>query len=77
MKSRACIYDNPDTMAREAWRDGKLLGHTTSALLLTKGFRGGSWWPFYFNIGDWEPGQIIGDATARELVESLRADRDG
>lgn len=61
---KTCIYDNPDTMAREAWQDGKFIGHTMAALLMSKGFRGHRDWPFYFNVGPWKSGQVIGDRAA-------------
>lgn len=62
--TKVCIYDNPATFAREAWMNGKLRGHTQATVLLSKGFNGGSWWPFYFNCGPWTPGRVIGDKEA-------------
>jgi hypothetical protein len=63
------IYDNPATMAREAWQDGKLIGHTTACLLLSRDFRGHRNWPFYFSVGPWSPGQLIGDRAAVTVTE--------
>lgn len=65
-----CTYDNPKTMARECWRDGKLVCKYNATLLLRKLLP----WetqpvpPRYFffgaNIGDWKTGQLVGDASA-------------
>lgn len=61
---KVCVYDNPATMAREAWKDGRLVGHTQAVLLCSKGFRGNRYWPFIFNVGPWKPGQVCGDKSA-------------
>lgn len=60
-----CTYDNPATMARECWRDGKLICHYSYELFFIEPF------PvspelFFFgaNIGKWKTGQIVGDKTA-------------
>ncbi len=60
-----CTYDNPSTMSRECWQDGKVLCSYKAELFFMKTF------PvpaelFFFgaNIGDWEAGQIIGDKEA-------------
>ena len=61
-----CTYDNPATMCRECWQDGKLLFSYSVALMMQKGC-----WPppprhFFFgaNIGDWKLGQMVGDGAA-------------
>lgn len=59
-----CVFDNPATMAREAWQEGVLVGHTQAALLESATFRGHRDWPFIFNVGRWEPGRVHGDAAA-------------
>jgi len=59
-------YDNPATMYRECWQDGKLLCSYSVALMNLKG----QWPPpprsFFFgaNIGDWKTGQMVGDSAA-------------
>ena len=60
-----CTYDNPATMARECWRDGKLLCKYNAELFFLPVF------PvppvkFFFgaNIGKWVTGQMVGDAGA-------------
>lgn len=67
-----CIYDNPCTMRRECWQDGKLLVSYDFALFYMDPF------PipperFFFgaNIGPWHEGQLIGDAAALEGREKL------
>ena len=61
-----CTYDNPATMCRECWQDGKLLCSYSSMLMMSKE----SWPPpphkFFFgaNIGDWKTGQMVGDRSA-------------
>lgn len=58
------VYDNPATMAREAWQDGKRLCHVTAAQLMTKDFRGHPRMFFGLNVGQWETGRVIGDRDA-------------
>jgi hypothetical protein len=65
-----CTYDNPNTMARECWQDGKLLCRY-SASLLERALNPGETQPipgerlfFGANIGEWSPGQMVGDAAA-------------
>lgn len=60
-----CTYDNPATMARECWQDGKLLCHYQAQLYFLPV------WPvpaeLYFfgaNIGPWKTGQLVGDRGA-------------
>jgi hypothetical protein len=60
-----CTYDNPNTMMRECWCNGKLEVAYAAELYFLKE------WPIpphlYFmgaNIGDWKTGQIVGDKRA-------------
>jgi len=64
-----CTYDNPATMARECWQDGKLLCSYSAKLFLLRPLPGDHPIPsgfFFFgaNIGPWETGQLWGDAAA-------------
>lgn len=61
-----CTYDNPATMRRECWQDGRLIHAYDSALYALMV------WPvparaYFFgaNIGDWKAGQMVGDPSAR------------
>lgn len=56
-------YDNPDTMQREAWQDGKVIASVSAALLCTKGFKGDAMF-FGLNVGPWSTGQLVGDRAA-------------
>lgn len=63
--TKVCTYDNPATMARECWQDGKLVVSYSAELFFLKK------WPvpreLYFfgaSIGDWKTGQLVGDADA-------------
>jgi hypothetical protein len=61
----AAVYDNPATMCREAWHDGRMLAHISATLMYTKGFNGYPTLPFYLNVGrDFVPGRILGDRSA-------------
>jgi hypothetical protein len=62
-----CTFDNPATMRRECWQDGRLLCSYAFELYVLKE------WPvpgrLYFfgaNIGDWKTGQLVGDSAAME-----------
>ena len=60
-----CVYDNPSTMAREAWQDGRLIAKISAKLMCAKGFDGFSGMPFMLNCGrEFESGKIRGDANA-------------
>ena len=68
-----CTYDNPNTMRRECWRDGALVCFYCAQLLLRR-LLPGERQPipaehFFFgaNVGDWNPGQVVGDAVAMPL----------
>ena len=59
-----CTYDNPATMARECWADGRLLCHYSATLLETKSTIPREHLFFGANIGPWKAGQMVGDAAA-------------
>lgn len=61
--TKTCVYDNPATMAREYYEDGKLLCAYTANLLLAKEMQqiGAT---DVLGAGDWKPGQKIGDPAA-------------
>jgi len=67
-RHRTCVFDNPASMARECWQDGKLLAFITSALMATKGFNGGKNIFFGLNVGPWKTGQLLGDADAMKEI---------
>jgi len=67
-RHRTCVFDNPASMARECWQDGKLLAFITSALMATKGFNGGKDIFFGLNVGPWKTGQLLGDADAMKEI---------
>ena len=59
-RSKTCVYDNPRTMARECYRDGKLIAfyHYTN-LPISDGLL-----YFGYTVGDWNIDNIIGDRNA-------------
>lgn len=65
-----CTYDNPATMARECWQDGQLVCKYDASMLFRKlppwGTQPVPPDRFFFgaNIGDWNIGQLVGDASA-------------
>lgn len=70
-----CTYDNPNTMARECWQDGRLVCKYDATLLLRK-LLPAERQPvpskhlfFGANIGDWKTGQLVGDASAMPNAE--------
>lgn len=65
-----CVFDNPATMARECWQNGRLLCSYYSGLFLRKRAPGETQ-PippelFFFgaNVGPWTSGRLIGDPNA-------------
>lgn len=62
-----CVYDNPATMSRELYLDGKLVEAYSAELLVSKEPHIGD----VLGAGNWNPGQLIGDVRA--LGDSLRA----
>lgn len=66
-----CVYDNPATMQRECWQDGRLQASYSHELFsLPK-------WPVPANqthmgvnhLGDWKTGQMTGDPAAMKPPE--------
>jgi hypothetical protein len=76
------VFDNPDTMSRECWQDGKLLCSYSANLLL----RRLSKWEtqpvpgeklfFGANIGDWITGQLVGDPCAMLELQMVAAQQE-
>lgn len=71
---KTCTYDNPATMQRECWQDGRLIAAYSMALLLSNPRFGltqpipGRYFFFGANVGDWEPVRLIGHACAMQSV---------
>lgn len=59
-----CTYDNPATMSRECWQDGKLLCSYKAELFLLDVEIPAHLFFFGANIGDWKVGQLVGDKEA-------------
>jgi hypothetical protein len=61
-----CTYDNPATMHRECWQDGRLLYSYSADLLESKEMERMPAELFFFgaNIGRWKTGQLWGDVAA-------------
>lgn len=55
-----CVYDNPFTMARENWQNGRVLVSVSSTLIDQKGS----------NRYPWEDGHVDGDVRAMKPVGS-------
>lgn len=70
-----CALDNPNTMRREAWQDGKLVASIDAMLLENRGFSGHPDLPFQLNYkspsgGIWLAGQYYGNLNA--IAEGYR-----
>jgi len=61
---KICTYDNPATMSRECWQDGKLLCAYKMQLFFAKGDIPSRLFFFGANIGPWVAGQMTGDGRA-------------
>lgn len=61
-----CTYDNPSTMARECWQNGKLICHYALDLLppFAKNPPPAEHFFFGANIGPWKTGQMVGSVEA-------------
>lgn len=60
-----CTFDNPATMHREAYADGKLVASISAAQMLTKGFNGHRNMFFGLNVGrEFIEGNVVGDESA-------------
>lgn len=66
-----CTYDNPATMARECWQNGKIICHYKATLLqpYAKEPIPAEYFFFGANIGPWKEGQIVGNNAAIGKVE--------
>lgn len=63
-----CTYDNPATMARECWQDGKLICHYKAELFFIEPFPVPARFLFFgANIGEWKTGQLVGDKEAMSV----------
>ena len=65
-KVKTCTYDNPETMARECWKDGRLICHYGAELFLQHEVQKIPPDKLFFgaNIGPFKLGQMIGDPEA-------------
>lgn len=62
---KVCVYDNPRTMCREAWQDGKVVAHISAGLLMLDGFQGDRRMFFGLNAGEhFVTGCVYGDPEA-------------
>ncbi len=61
-----CAYDNPITMNRECWQNGKMICHYSCNILRPYSDKPFPRDLFFFgaNTGNWEPGKLIGDKNA-------------
>lgn len=59
-----CTCDNPKTMARECWQDGRLLCKYDASLLLSRPPIPREYLFFGANTGPWKEGQLCGDPAA-------------
>ena len=66
-----CEYDNPTTMCRESWEDGKLMTHIPMILFFVKRMN-----PIPNNVRPWKTGELIGDKTAlsTEILKQINLD---
>lgn len=70
-----CTYDNPATMSRECWQDGKLLCAYSAFILppFTKQQIPPEHFFFGANVGPWETGRMVGNFEAidsKYIIES-------
>ncbi len=77
-KVRVCTFDNPATMARECWQDGKLLVHYSAEILPPFARYPIPARSFFFgaNIGPWQTGRLVGDVEAMDAVTARVATGD-
>ncbi len=61
-----CTYDNPATMARECWQDGKLICKYDSTLFFLPNPIPAEHYFFGANIGPWNEGQLVGNKKGLE-----------
>ena len=69
-----CTYDNPSTMARECWQDGRLLCRYKAQLLppFAKDAIPAEYFFMGANIGEWKTGRIVGDSSAIDAAVMSR-----
>lgn len=66
---KTLVYDNPDTMDREAWQNGHLLCKVSMNMLNVKDFYGHPGMPFMLDVGEWETGKVHqGSLEAKEKI---------
>jgi len=66
---RSAVYDNPATFMREYWEDGKCLEAMSYLIIDRMVEYPPERFPFYFNQGEFTPGQIIGNEKAIKYGE--------
>lgn len=59
-----CTYDNPATMHRECWQDGRLICSYSFNVFFLKDEHRMPRIFFGANIGPWKKGQLYGDRSA-------------
>lgn len=61
-----CVYDNPATMCRECWQDGRLIYSYSYHILppFAKVSIPANYFFFGANVGAWEDGRLVGDVGA-------------
>ena len=61
-----CVHDNPATMSRECWQDGKLICALSAEMFFVREHISS---PVVFMgvnlLGEWEEGQYFGDLKAK------------
>jgi hypothetical protein len=65
-----CTYDNPATWRRECWQDGRLVCDYSAALLMQAEADPAMRLFFGANVGPWQEGQIMGDASAMQMQDA-------
>ena len=64
---KVCTIDNPQTMRRESWQNGRLLcSYAMSALPPFAESPPAECYFFGANIGPWQTGQFVGDLSAMQ-----------
>lgn len=62
---KVCTYDNPATMQRECWQDGRLIC-SYSMQIIELGNIPAEHFFFGANVGKWKTGQLFGEIEAME-----------
>lgn len=58
-----CVYDNPDTMSRELYRDAERVAFVSHVVLTAQGTVPSLRMPRTFDVGPFVPGNVHGDVT--------------